>query len=530
MNNEILMVVDSVARQKGVDKDIIFKAMEAGLATVTKKKYGQEKAIRVDIDKDTGDFRSVRYWTVVDDDAELEDPDQEMPLAEARNRDPEVEVGGIIEEELAPIEFGRIGAQTAKQVIVQKVREAERDMVVEEYQDRVGELITGVIKRLERGNAIIELNRTEAILPRSEQIPRENLRSGDRVRAYLYDVRRTQSGPQVFLSRTHPQLIVRLFELEVPEIDEGIIQIRGAARDPGSRAKIAVSTSDDRIDPVGACVGLRGARVQKVVDELAGERVDIIQFTGDAATFVCNALSPAEISRVVVDEELNTIDVVVKEDQLSLAIGRGGQNVRLASQLTGWEIDILTEQEEQDKRAQEFETYQKLFTEKIGADEEVAGILAEEGFSSLEEIAYVPLSELASVEEFDEEIAQQLRSSARDALLNQAIAEEERLETEMDPSLMEVEGMDEATARKLVSGGIKSREDLAELAVDELREASGVPEARGQDLIMAARKHWFEEEAGQDAAAPGGSEESSEDQVGGQHLEGDREASGPTGG
>ncbi|MFB6261206.1 MAG: transcription termination factor NusA, partial [Thiohalorhabdaceae bacterium] len=367
MSSEILMVVDSVARQKGVDKDIIFSAMEAALATVTKKKYGQEKAIRVDINKDTGDFRTVRYWTVVPDDAELEDPEQEMHLSEARKMDPEVEVGGVVEQELEPIEFGRIAAQTAKQVILQKVREAERDMVVEEYKEREGELITGVIKRVERGNAIIDLNRTEALLPRSEQIPRENLRPGDRVRAYLYDVRRTQSGPQVFLSRTHPQLIVRLFELEVPEINEGIIQIRGAARDPGSRAKIAVSTSDERIDPVGACVGLRGSRVQKVVDDLAGERVDIIQYTGDAATFVCNALSPAEISRVVVDEELNTIDVVVDEDQLSLAIGRGGQNVRLASQLTGWEIDILTEEEEHQKRAQEFEASQKLFMDYLGA-------------------------------------------------------------------------------------------------------------------------------------------------------------------
>jgi N utilization substance protein A len=492
MSSEILMVVDSVARQKGVDKDIIFSAMEAALATVTKKKYGQEKAIRVDIDKNTGDFRSVRYWTVVPDDAELEDPEQEIHLSEARKTDPEVEVGGTIEEELPPIEFGRIAAQTAKQVILQKVREAERDMVVEEYQDREGELITGVIKRLERGNAIIDLNRTEALLPRSEQIPRENLRAGDRIRAYLYDVRRTQSGPQVFLSRTHPQLIVRLFELEVPEIAEGIIQIRGAARDPGSRAKIAVSTSDDRIDPVGACVGLRGSRVQKVVDELAGERVDIIQYTADPATFVCNALSPAEISRVVVDEELNTIDVVVDEDQLSLAIGRGGQNVRLASQLTGWEIDILTEEEEHEKRAKEFEASQKLFMEYLGTDEEVAGILADEGFTSLEEIAYVPKSELVSIEEFDDEVAEQLRSQARDALLNKAIAEEERLENEMDPSLMAVEGMDEATARRLVSGGIKSQEDLADSAVDELLDIQGISQSQAQRLIMAARKPWFE--------------------------------------
>ncbi|KPV40386.1 transcription elongation factor NusA [Thiohalorhabdus denitrificans] len=492
MSSEILMVVDSVARQKGVDKDIIFQAMEAALTTVSKKKYGQDKAIRVEIDKDTGDFRSIRYWTVVPDDAELEEPEQEMHLSEARERDPEVEVGGTVEEDLPPIEFGRIAAQTAKQVILQKVREAERDMVVEEYEDRVGELITGVIKRMERGNAIIDLNRTEAILPRNEQIPRENLRAGDRVRAYLYDVRRTQSGPQVFLSRTHPQLIVRLFELEVPEIAEGIIQIRGAARDPGSRAKIAVSTSDDRIDPVGACVGLRGSRVQKVVDELAGERVDIIQHTGDPATFVCNALSPAEISRVVVDEELHTIDVVVNEDQLSLAIGRGGQNVRLASQLTGWEIDILTEEEEREKRNKEFEVYQKLFMEQLEADEEVAGILAEEGFSSLEEIAYVPLSELASVEEFDEEVAQELRTRARDALLNKAIAEEERLESEMDPSLMEVEGMDEATARRLVSGGVKSQEDLADSAVDELLDIDGITEQQAHDLIMAARRPWFE--------------------------------------
>ena len=492
MSSEILMVVDSVARQKGVEKDVIFKAMEAALTTVSKKKYGQEKAIRVDIDKNTGDFRSIRYWTVVPDEAELENPDQEMHLSKARGMDPEVEVGGTVEEELPPFEFGRIAAQTAKQVILQKVREAERDMVVEEYQDRIGELITGVIKRMERGSAVIDLNRTEAVLPKNEQIPRENLRPGDRIRAYLYDVRRTQSGPQVFLSRTHPQLLVRLFELEVPEIAEGIIQLRGAARDPGSRAKIAVSTSDDRIDPVGACVGLRGSRVQKVVDELGGERVDIIQYTGDPATFVCNALSPAEISRVVVDEELHSIDVVVEEDQLSLAIGRGGQNVRLASQLTGWEIDILTEGEEREKRTKELEASQKLFMDKLGADEDVASILAEEGFTGLEEIAYVPLSELTTIEEFDEEIAKELRNRARDALLDKAIAEEERLEAEMDPSLMEVEGMDEAVARRLVGGGIKSQEDLADSAVDELLEIEGITEEQAQELIMAARKPWFE--------------------------------------
>lgn len=500
MSSEILMVVDSVARQKGVEKDVIFKAMEAALTTVTKKKYGQDMAVRIEIDKETGDFRSIRYWTVVADEADLDDPGQEMHLSEARERDPQVEVGGTVEEELPPIEFGRIEAQTAKQVILQKVREAERDMVVEEYQERIGEVITGVIKRTERGSAVIELNRTEAVLPKNEQIPRENLRPGDRVRAYLYDVRRTQSGPQVFLSRTHPQLIVQLFEMEVPEIAEGIIQIRGASRDPGSRAKIAVSTSDERIDPVGACVGLRGSRVQKVVDELAGERVDIIQYTGDIATFVCNALSPAEISRVVVDEELQAIDVVVDDEQLSLAIGRGGQNVRLASQLTGWEIDILTEDEESQKRTQEFETYQKLFMEELEADEEVAGILAEEGFSSLEEVAYVPLNELASVEEFDEEVANTLRSRARDALLNKAIAAEERLETDMDPSLMEVEGMDEATARKLVSGGIRTQEELAEADVDELLAIEGISEEQAQTLIMAARKPWFEEESSSESS------------------------------
>jgi N utilization substance protein A len=490
------MVVDSVARQKGVEKDIIFQAMEAALATVSKKNYGQDLAIRVEINRETGDFRTIRYWEVVDDDAEITEPEQQLTLSEAREKDPEAEVGGTVEEELPAIDFGRIAAQTAKQVILQKVREAERDIVVEEYADRVGEMITGVIKRMERGNAVIDLNRTEAVLPRNEQIPRENLRPGDRIRAYLYDVRRTQSGPQVFLSRTHPNLIVRLFELEVPEIAEGIIQIRSASRDPGSRAKIAVTTSDDRIDPVGACVGLRGSRVQKVVDELSGERVDIIEWTEDAATFVCNALSPAEINRVVVDEELHAMDVVVEEDQLSLAIGRNGQNVRLASQLTGWEIDILTEAEEGEKRSREFETYQQLFMDKLGTDEEVAGILADEGFTSLEEVAYVPLSELASIEEFDEEIAQQMRDQARDALLNEAIAQEERLEQEMDPSLMGVEGMDEATARLLVSHGIKTGEDLAYSDIDELLEVEGMSEEAAEQLIMAARKPWFEEAEG----------------------------------
>ncbi len=493
MSNEILTVVDSVARQKGVDKDIIFQAMEAALSTVSKKTYGHNKSLRAELDRNTGEFRIIQYWDVVDDTQEIQDREREIPLSEAREQDPSVEVGDVLEQELPPIEFGRIAAQTAKQVILQKVREAERDMIVSEYQQRLGGLITGVIKRIERGNAIIDLNRTEAILPKSEQIPRENLRAGDRVRAYLYDVRRTQSGPQVFLSRTHPQLIVRLFELEVPEISDGIIQVRGAARDPGSRAKIAVSTGDPRIDPVGACVGLRGSRVQKVVDELSGERVDLIEWTEDPATFVCNALSPAAISRVVVDEDLHTIDVVVAEDQLSLAIGRGGQNVRLASQLTGWEINILTEEEERDKRASEFEVSKQLFMEHLDADEEVAAILAEEGFSSLEEIAYVPLSELASIQEFDEELAQELRTRARDTLLNQAIAEEERVEAEMDPSLQNVEGMDDATARLLVTHGVTSADKLAEAAVDELMEIKGISEEKAKNLIMAARKPWFEE-------------------------------------
>ena len=497
MANEILMIVDAVSREKGVEKDIIFQAMEAALATATRKRHKEDIDARVAIDRQTGEYDTFRRWEVLEDDVEeIEFPGHQLRLSEAKERDPDIEVGGYIEESLEPVEFGRIAAQAAKQVIVQKVREAEREQVVQQFADRKGEMVTGVVKRMERGDCIVELSGAEALLPKSKMIPREGLRPGDRIRAFLEDVQSVPRGPQLFLSRTAPQLLIELFKLEVPEAGEGLIEIHSAARDPGLRSKIAVSTSDPRIDPIGACVGMRGSRVQSVSNELAGERVDIILFSENSAEYVINALAPAEVMSIVVDEELNSMDVIVDDTQLSQAIGRGGQNVRLASELTGWELNIMTEEEANEKGAAESENAVKAFMEQLDVDEDVANILVQEGFTTIDEVAYVPKQEMEGIEEFDADLVEELRNRARDNLLTRAIAVEETIgKAQPAADLLEMEGMDEHTAKLLASNGIETREDLADQAVDELMEAVGeIDEERAKTLIMKAREIWFEGE------------------------------------
>ena len=497
MGNEVLLVVDAVSREKGVEKETIFQAIEAALATATRKRYTQDIDARVHIHRDTGAYDAFRRWEVIADEVDpIEFPDRQIPLSEARQKNPTIEVGGFIEQPLEPVEFGRIAAQAAKQVIMQKVREAEREQIVQQYLPRKGEMVTGVVKRLERGDAIVDLGNAEAALPKSAMIPREGLRPGDRIRALLEDVRSVPRGPQLFLSRIAPQLLIELFKLEVPEASEGLIQIHAAARDAGLRAKIAVSSKDQRIDPIGACVGMRGSRVQSVSNELAGERVDIINWSDNPAQFVINALAPAEVGSIVVDEELHSMDVIVDEKQLSQAIGRGGQNVRLASELTGWELNVMTEQAANEKGAVETANAVKLFQEALDVDENVANILVQEGFTNLDEVAYVPKQELLGVEEFDEELIDELRNRARDVLLTRAIAQEEKINmAEPAADLLNMEGMDEHTARLLASSGIKTREELAEQSVDELLVVEGMTEDRAKELIMTARAIWFEQAA-----------------------------------
>ncbi len=492
MANEILMVVEAVSREKSVEREVIFQALEAALATATRKRHKEDIDARVAIHRKTGEYDTFRRWQIVADDTPIEFPERQVAFSEAVKRDPAVEVGGYIEEPLEPVEFGRIAAQAAKQVIVQKVREAEREQIVAQFKQRQGDLVTGVVKRLERGDAIVELGSAEALLPKSAMIPRESLRPGDRIRAYLEDVYSTPRGPQLFLSRTAPQLLVELFKLEVPEAGEGLIEIRGAARDPGLRAKIAVNSKDPRIDPIGACVGMRGSRVQSVSNELGGERVDIIQWSPEPAQFVINALAPAEVVSIVVDEELHSMDVIVDETKLSQAIGRSGQNVRLASELTGWELNIMTEETASAKGATEAATAVKTFMEQLGVDENIANILVQEGFTTLDEVAYVPKQEMATIEEFDEQLIDELRNRARDVLLTKAIALEEKIDmAEPSRDLLEVPGMDEHTARLLASHAIKTMEDLAEQSVDELLTIEGFDEERAKQLIMAARAPWF---------------------------------------
>ncbi len=492
-SKEILRVVEVVSNEKDVDQEVIFEAVEIALATATKKRFDGDVDVRVAIDRETGDYHAFRRWEVVPDDVEEFEPERQIRLSEARERQPGIEVGEYIEEPIESVEFGRIGAQTAKQVIVQKVREAERAKVVETFKDRKGEIVTGQVKRLDKGNVIVDLNdNAEGIIYREELIPRESLRPGDRVRGYLRDVRSEPRGPQLFISRTCPEFLIELFKIEVPEIGEGLIDVMGAARDPGSRAKIAVRSNDPRVDPVGACVGMRGSRVQAVSNELAGERVDIVLWDENPAQFVLNALSPAEIVSIVMDEDAHSMDVAVAEEQLSIAIGRGGQNVRLATELTGWTINIMTEAEAQEKREQEARALRELFMEQLDVDEEVAAILVDEGFSSIEEVAYVPTAEFLQIEEFDEEIVDELRRRAKDALLTRAIAREEALkEAKVDPELLEMEGMDPELAMKLAERGITSMDDLAEQSVDELTDIEGVDEERAAQLIMKAREPWF---------------------------------------
>jgi N utilization substance protein A len=495
--SEVLMVVEAVSREKGVEKETIFQALEAALATATRKRHKGDIDARVAIHRQTGDYDTFRRWEVVPDETEtLEFPDRQIKLADATTQKSGIAVGEFVEEPLPQVDFGRIAAQAAKQVIMQKVREAEREQVVNLYKDRIGEMVTGVVKRLERGDAIIDLGgNAEALLSKNSMIQREGLRPGDRIRALLEDVKSVPRGPQLFLSRTSPKLLIELFKLEVPEAGEGLIKLHGASRDPGLRAKIAVSSSDPRIDPIGACVGMRGSRVQSVSNELAGERVDIINWSDNPAQFVINSLAPAEVGSIVVDEELHSMDVIVDEKQLSQSIGRGGQNVRLASELTGWELNIMTEEAAQEKGASEADKAKKVFMENLDVDEDVAAVLVQEGFSSLDEIAYVPKQELLGVEAFDEDLVDELRNRARDVLLTKAIAQEEKLSmAEPEKDLLELSGMDDHTARLLAAAGIKTREELAEQAVDDILSIEGMTEDRAKQLIMTAREIWFQQE------------------------------------
>ena len=494
MGNEVLMIVDAVSREKGIDKEIIFQAVEAALATATRKRHKGDIDARVAIHRDTGAYDTFRRWEVIADETEVvEFPDRQIKLTEAQATQPGIQVGEFIEAPLAPVDFGRIAAQAAKQVIMQKVREAERDQTVNLYKDRKDQMVTGVVKRLERGDVIVDLGNAEALLAKTAMIPREGLRPGDRIRALLEDVRSVPRGPQLFLSRISPKLIIELFKLEVPEVHEGLIQIHGASRDPGLRAKIAVSSKDPRIDPIGACVGMRGSRVQAVSNELAGERVDIIQWSETPAQYVINSLAPAEVQSIVVDEELHAMDVIVDEKQLSQSIGRGGQNVRLASELTGWTLNIMTEEAAQEKGASETTKAIQVFMDQLDVDENVATVLVQEGFTSLDEVAYVPKQELLGIEEFDENLIDELRNRARDVLLTKAIAQEEKLSlAQPEPDLLEMAGMDEDTAHRLAAAGIKTREELAEQAVDDLLAIEGMTEERAREIIMTARAPWFE--------------------------------------
>lgn len=487
MSREILLLVDALAHEKNVAKEVIFTALELALASASKKRFSEEADVRVAIDRENGEYQSFRRWQVVADDV-LENPAAQVAISDERAKG--LAEAEYIEEPLESIEFGRIGAQAAKQVILQKVREAEREQILDDFLARKEHLVTGVIKRMEKGNAIIEVGRIESLLPREQMIPKENLRVGDRVRAYLSRIERGGRGPQLILSRIAPEFLVKLFELEVPEIEEGLLEIRAAARDPGLRSKIAVKTNDQRLDPVGTCVGMRGSRVQAVTGELAGERVDIILWSMEPAQFVINAMAPAEVTSIVVDEDTHSMDVVVAEDQLAQAIGRSGQNVRLASELTGWTLNILTEEEAAKKHEEEHSSIRELFMEKLDVDEEVADILVEEGFSTLEEIAYVPLSEMSEIEAFDEDTINELRKRARAALLKEAIAREEKVE-EASEDLLTMEGMDDTTAHQLASQGVSTMEDLADLAVDDLVEMTGMDAERAKMLIMTARAPWF---------------------------------------
>jgi len=498
MSKEILLVVDAVSNEKALPRESIFEAMETALETATKKKYEGDIAVRVCIDRKSGDFDTFRRWLVVDDaETPMENPFAEISLAAAQHEDPEMKAGDYVEEQIESVKFDRITTQTAKQVIVQKVREAERALIVDAYQEQVGELITGVVKKASRDNVILDLgNNAEAIIYRDDMLPREVFRPGDRVRGLLYAIKPEARGAQLFVSRTKPEMLIELFRVEVPEIGEEMLEIKGAARDPGSRAKIAVKSNDKRIDPVGACVGMRGSRVQAVSGELGGERVDIVLFDDNPAQFVINAMAPAEVASIIVDEDKGTMDIAVEEGNLAMAIGRSGQNVRLASQLTGWELNVMTVADMTEKHQAENDKVLNLFTEKLDIDDDFATLLAEEGFTSLEEIAYVPVAELLEIDGMDEDIVEELRSRAKAALTTQALASEETLEgAEPAEDLLNLEGMEKHLAYVLASRGVASLEDLAEQGVDDIADIEELDEEKAGELIMAARNIcWFNEE------------------------------------
>ena len=490
MNREMLMLVDAISREKNVERDVVFGAVESALAQATKKLHAGDVDIRVVVDRDSGVYETFRRWHVVPDEAGLQLPEQEILLFEAREEMPDIEVDEYIEEVIESVPIGRIGAMAAKQVILQKIRDAEREMLLNDFMSRGEKIFTGTVKRLDKGDLIIEAGRVEGRLRRSEMISKENLRSGDRVRAMIMEVDLTLRGAPIILSRSSPEFMIELFRNEVPEIEQGLLEIKSCARDPGSRAKIAVLSHDKRVDPIGTCVGVRGTRVNAVTNELAGERVDIVLWSEDPAQFVIGALAPANVSSIVVDEEKHAMDVVVDEENLAIAIGRGGQNVRLASDLTGWKINIMDASESAQKQASETDVSRKLFMEKLDVDEEIADILINEGFTNLEEVAYVPISELLEIESFDEDTINELRTRAKDALLTMEIAKEEGVQT-VSQNLRDLDGLDAELIPKLAEAGVHTRDDLADLAVDELTEITGHSADDAKTLILKAREHWF---------------------------------------
>jgi N utilization substance protein A len=490
MNRELLMLVDAISREKNVEREVVFNAVEAALASASKKLHGGEVDMRVNIDRETGEYETFRRWHVVPNEAGLQLPDSEILLFEAEEQISDIEVDDYIEEPVESVSIGRIGAQAAKQVILQKIRDAEREQLLTDFLSRGEKIFVGTVKRIDKGDIIVESGRIEGRLRRSEMIPKENLRSGDRVRAYIAEVDPTLRGPQILLSRSAPGFMVELFAQEVPEIEQGLLEIKSCARDPGSRAKIAVLSHDKRVDPIGTCVGVRGSRVNGVTNELAGERVDIVLWSEDPAQFVIGALAPANVQSIVVDEERHAMDVVVDEENLAIAIGRGGQNVRLASEMTGWRINIMTAEESSAKQAAESDTLRTLFVDKLDVDAEVADILIAEGFSSLEEVAYVPMQEMLEIEGFDEGTVNELRTRAKDALLTLEIVREESME-DVSQDLRDLEGLSPDLIAKLTEGGVNSRDDFADLAVDELTELTGMDDETAKAMIMKAREHWF---------------------------------------
>ena len=493
MNRELLVLVEAISREKNVERDVVFGAVELALAQATKKLYDGEVDIRVAIDRDSGNYETFRRWLVVPDDAGLQNPDAEELLMDAQDRVPGIEVGHYIEEAVESVPIGRIGAMAAKQVILQKIRDAEREMLLNDFMSRGEKIFTGTVKRMDKGDIIVESGRVEGRLRRSEMIPKENLRNGDRVRAMIMEVDLTLRGAPIILSRSAPEFMIELFRNEVPEIEQGLLEIKSCARDAGSRAKIAVLSHDKRVDPIGTCVGVRGTRVNAVTNELAGERVDIVLWSEDPAQFVIGALAPANVQSIVVDEERHAMDVVVDEENLAIAIGRGGQNVRLASDLTGWKINIMDAAESAQKQAEETSATRKLFMEKLDVDEEIADILITEGFESLEEVAYVPLQEMLDIESFDEDTVNELRARAKAALLTMEIAREESVSSAAD-DLRDLEGLTPELIAKLGEGGVHTRDDLADLAIDELTELTGQSPEEAKALILKARAHWFTEQ------------------------------------